>query len=30
MKKEEGIKLAICICMYSEKSEDLKKTLKGV
>ena len=30
MKKEEGIKIAICICMYSETKTMLKKTLAGV
>ena len=27
---ENGLKLAICICMYSEDKEMLNKTLKGV
>lgn len=30
MKKKGGIKLAICICMYSEDKKMLKSTLAGV
>ena len=30
MKKNKGIKLAICICMYSEDKKRLKSTLSGV
>lgn len=30
MKKAGGIKLAICICMYSEDKKMLKSTLAGV
>ena len=30
MKKETGIKLAICVCMYSEDKKMLKSTLSGV
>ena len=30
MKKEGGIKLAICVCMYSEDKAMLKSTLAGI
>ncbi|MCB0371088.1 MAG: hypothetical protein KDD45_17130 [Bdellovibrionales bacterium] len=30
MKKEKGIKLAICVCMYSETKQMLKSTLAGI
>ena len=30
MKKEKGIELAICVCMYSQDSKMLKSTLAGI
>ena len=30
MKSQEGIELAICVCMYSEDKKMLKSTLAGV
>lgn len=30
MKQQKGIKLAICVCMYSEDKKMLKNTLSGV
>jgi hypothetical protein len=30
MKKERGIELAICVCMYSEDKKMLKNTIAGI